>query len=442
MKIEYIYIDGYKNLKKFEVQFNKGCSFIALIGNNGSGKSNILEALTIIFSSIQSEMPIEFIFQIKYQIDDNSFDITNRQGALNISRNKKLLTKKEKIFAMPGTIFLYYSGETIRMKNLVSSHIDKTYDNSIKKGENTKFKFLTYTSTDDFGAALLSCKIFNEKILKFLFDIVQVEAIHFPIKFIFKKPYWSNRKQPDDFWGAKGTVRIEINKLISISEHVVPTNSGDQMEILISNTDSFQEKWFASLDLLISLKMLMDADILEKIEFDVQKIGSKHAFSYTALSEGEKQLGLLISLLSLTNDYKTLFLLDEFDSYLHPSWQREFANMLRKIQIKGQLIFTTHSPFTLSKMKKEEIIILKNAEAFIPSVDSHNRDVVEVLEELMEVGRRSTEISSLISEFNHAAIHADNTKAQEYYKKLTALLSKDDPFFIKAHHLMPELELE
>lgn len=47
MKLDYIYLDSYKNLKDFEVTFNEGSSVNALIGNNGSGKSNVLEALPL-----------------------------------------------------------------------------------------------------------------------------------------------------------------------------------------------------------------------------------------------------------------------------------------------------------------------------------------------------------------------------------------------------------
>lgn len=49
MKISGLKISGYKNLKNLEMDFEKDASLIALIGENGSGKSNVLEALAIIF---------------------------------------------------------------------------------------------------------------------------------------------------------------------------------------------------------------------------------------------------------------------------------------------------------------------------------------------------------------------------------------------------------
>src|SRR5699024_12101677 len=54
----------------------------------------------------------------------------------------------------------------------------------------------------------------------------------------------------------------------------------------------------------------------------------------------------------------------------------------------GQILFTTHSPLTLGKMKKESIRILKDGTVYEPAADTFNRDITEVLEEIMEVGKR------------------------------------------------------
>ena len=51
MKIKSLYIDGYKNLLNVEFFFEEGSTVNAIIGNNGSGKSNVLEALTIIYAA-------------------------------------------------------------------------------------------------------------------------------------------------------------------------------------------------------------------------------------------------------------------------------------------------------------------------------------------------------------------------------------------------------
>lgn len=73
MKLEYLYIDGYKGLKGLELRFKEQHSPVAvdfLVGKNGSGKSSVLEALGLIFTRImQNELP-GFAFALQYRMPD------------------------------------------------------------------------------------------------------------------------------------------------------------------------------------------------------------------------------------------------------------------------------------------------------------------------------------------------------------------------------------
>ncbi|MDQ7047739.1 MAG: AAA family ATPase [Sulfurovum sp.] len=96
------------------------------------------------------------------------------------------------------------------------------------------------------------------------------------------------------------------------------------------------------------------------------------------LSNGERKLILLfanifytIRKLYVTENQKTFYiLLDEPDIYLHPEWQKKIINLFRlffssnKIfeTKKINLIFTTHSPFLLSDIPKQNIIFLDKNE--------------------------------------------------------------------------------
>ena len=63
MKLEYLYIDGYKGLKGLELRFKEQHSPVAvdfLVGKNGSGKSSVLEALGLIFTRIMQKRTSRF----------------------------------------------------------------------------------------------------------------------------------------------------------------------------------------------------------------------------------------------------------------------------------------------------------------------------------------------------------------------------------------------
>lgn len=57
-----------------------------------------------------------------------------------------------------------------------------------------------------------------------------------------------------------------------------------------------------------------------------------------------------------------LFLLDEPDTHLNPSWCLDYLKNLRKYGVEppnSQVILTTHSPLTFAGLEKQEVVILK-----------------------------------------------------------------------------------
>jgi len=105
-------------------------------------------------------------------------------------------------------------------------------------------------------------------------------------------------------------------------------------------------------------------------------------FRWTSLSAGEESLISYFSrLYAVLNDIKNknvLMLIDEGDLYFHPEWQRDYIFFLLEflnselLDTTGiQIIITTHSPFIISDLSKENIILLVRE-------DIENRQVINV----------------------------------------------------------------
>jgi len=429
LKIEYLFINGYKNLNNIEMYLNDDSSVNSLIGNNGSGKSNILEAITIIFeSALVNSKYVGFEFCIKYAIDKNKIEINNIAGKLEFFKNSNKVLLKDIMSIMPKSIFLYYAGETKRLKQFSENSSDKRFEKILKKDDDIALKFLTYLSVDDFGSSLLSNFIFQNDSYKKISKLIDIQEVCAPIRINLHKPNWSKNGKPENFWNAIGTVAKELSKLVENGKYTIIDNNNTQ--ILIDDIFKLRDEKIGAIGLFTVFKVLAQADILENIDFDIVKEDKK--FSYMNLSEGEKQLGQLLSILEITKEYKALFLLDEFDSYLHPNWQREFVNIVNEIDIRGQVLFTTHSPLTLGKMKKENILLLKDGIIYNPSGETYNRDITEVLEEIMNVTKRPPEIENMIRNFRNYIAHKDEKMANEGLEKLRMVLSEEDPFFVTA----------
>ncbi len=93
MRINSLYIDDYKLLKNFTINFSKDISI--LIGINGSGKSSILECVAQIFSDAYLQEKSKFRFKVEYELQLEAF------VSKKFSPNPKIeiLTIKVEIFA-------------------------------------------------------------------------------------------------------------------------------------------------------------------------------------------------------------------------------------------------------------------------------------------------------------------------------------------------------
>lgn len=437
MKIHSIYIDGYKNLKNMEIFMPEDSSVAAIIGNNGSGKSNILEALTQIFSAVYNEKTVDFRYKICYSIYNDDFQISNFDN-VQFFKNGKKVSKQDRRSSLPRGIFLYYCGETDRLKKLALDCVDKAFENALKKDEEVTTRYISCVGLREFTAALLANAKYKNSTFEKVCDLIGIQEVGGPIDFQLIRPSWS-KKAPlteDSFWNAQGTVAILLHKLKDSGELIKLDN--DHALIRVNSISDISLDSENPFDLFVRFELLIQAGILSDISFTILKDGE--SLSPDMLSEGEKQLAQFLCLLEATKEYRALFLLDEFDSFLHPNWQRRFAEIISEIHITGQILFTTHSPLTLGKMKKESIRILKDGTVYEPAADTFNRDITEVLEEIMEVGKRPVEVEDAINRFRNFAVHGEKESANDVIKELKTLLSEEDPYWITVSHMMARLE--
>lgn len=437
MKINSLEINGYKNLNDIQITFEEHSAVNAIIGNNGSGKSNILEAIVQIFSSVISNEKLEFVFDIRYSIDNAHYQITNKENKFIFTKDEKTVKKQEIFTSIPLGIFLYYCGETDRLLKLSNDFVDKDFNKALKSHDEVVLKYLSFIELKDFPCALIANAAYKNSTYQKICDLIGIEEIGGPILLHLKRPQWS-KSAPitnDSFWNAHGTVANVLHAFKDCGQ--LQIISKDNAVIIVHSLHALNDISENPFNLLTMFKLLMQANILESIDFNIVKDGKP--ITPDALSEGEKQLAQLLCFLEATKEYRALFLLDEFDSYLHPSWQRKFAEIIADIDIRGQVIFTTHSPLTLGKMKQENIRIIKDGQIYAPSVSTYNRDISEVLEEIMDVGLRPIEVQKCIDDFKSAAMFNKKEQALTHYETLKTVLSETDPFWNTANILLARL---
>lgn len=109
---------------------------------------------------------------------------------------------------------------------------------------------------------------------------------------------------------------------------------------------------------------------------DLMKVNNESIFSmdFGQYSKGETSLFEYIASISEgISQFKTksvFIFFDEYEQHLHPEWSRRYLSYLLKfldaegqrLDIKFQVILTTHSPYLISDLPKENIILLEKDE--------------------------------------------------------------------------------
>lgn len=450
MRIKRVKIKQYKNLKDFDCVFSDS-NISAFIGNNGSGKSNLLEAITTIFSyakSISEKNNPKLIvtpdiedYIIEYENNGVEYTLKGSYSDVSLFSREATLSKISMEAALPETIMLYYAGETTRQYDTAKRTFDERYDNKLKKTTNagfTGFKYLDYYSSSDLNLLLLTAAVFQGDYYDKLLRLINCSGISFETSFILKNPAGKRTsKSADTYWGARGFVksfldetRRFVSKTIDLSE-IYFMNFKDISPIKGLSAD--EAEMFAK------LKALKNAGYLDSMPIKLQRADGEE-FSYDELSEGEKQLALLMLLTSFTAQKHCLYLFDEFDAYLHLNWQKAFTKMLNSINVDGHLLFTTHSPATVSGMKRKNVYIMDGGKARTAPSETYQRSFDEIMEEHMLVSMRPQEYTDLVQKFRNAVIHGRKDLAEEALMKLREIVSENDPFFITARIALNRME--
>src|SRR5215204_1390346 len=75
MKLDRLVIGSFKNLSGLSADFDEEQLTTVVVGKNGTGKSNLIEALVMIFRHLDLDEPPPFRYQIEYVCRDHKVHV-------------------------------------------------------------------------------------------------------------------------------------------------------------------------------------------------------------------------------------------------------------------------------------------------------------------------------------------------------------------------------
>ena len=466
MKIIDLWIEDYNLLQDFGIELNE--QLIVLIGQNGSGKSTLLEFIAKIFYDLYEHFILgkgqkpQFNFNLRYVIEygHNNYEIyitankkTKEYYEINIKRNDEKSKKYSKLQInqefdsgykdmLPQNVVMYYSGISKNLENRFKifqkeNFIDKSLDGTISI-EQPFFYFLQ----ENFSTILIGLLSYQygdvPENLKKQFKINGFESIEITIK----KPLWAKAKaKGEDFWGAKGDLATFLMRMLAVLNSNEKIISDEKITFTFHNQEQLQGVWEfygEEKKLFEYLTTLQANGLIDNIEIMIKK--DEKIISHNNLSEGEKQLLVILGLKELLATENTLFLLDEPDTYLHPKWQREFVQevLIQGIDSKSSFILTSHSANIISGLRKKQLKIInkENNKSILKDFlfNPYGKPVDQLLIDFFDVkGLRFKEVDEKIN-FLQKYLFSKDYSEEIFETKLEELgqeIGKDDIDYLK-----------
>lgn len=388
MYIDRIRIKNYKSfLDSGDICIDK--NLFSLIGQNNTGKSAVLDAVQCIFPSVKKSISIMDFH--KGNENDIEIEICFK-GVTNIyleevifgEKIQKQINKVEKLQTELGeqptpAKTNKFKKESENIEKIRIECLDETFNKYkivdekftvklvAKKGKNVSKKFYidneTEISETDLKALLPQMKVIpairdpkNESTAgtnSYLKELIQMldDEIQTNIEIDGKNISY---KELNKVISRETKVRCEClgEKITNFYNHAIGNN--EYRVIIDSDVNISKGTTYTT-----RIK-----DINTGVESDILNCGTGYQ-SMIILSI----LETYVEISSKTSKY--ILLIEEPEVYLHPTLQRKMIDTLMTISKTNQVIFTSHSPITVSKLSKQQIkLVKKNAgSAIVEEID-------------------------------------------------------------------------
>lgn len=291
---------------------NLGPRVNILVGENGSGKSNLLRLVNALYGSAKEKLE-------KYiEFDCVIFSLNNEE--------KKCLANLHNNF-----------------KDLIAIRYDKDFENAIyntnKEGKINDGVYAIYYINTFTNLPIYLLQTFENK--------------------------FHNPTDTQDIIGKE----VQTNLDLSLWQLEKDFKSY-QSKILNQYRREKDEKIFAKSDLFKQLMNDFFAVTYKNIEItDASDIFIEQTDEYTDeklrlsmydLSSGEKQLLIILLTVLLSNNENIVLLLDEPEVSLHIGWQQKLIDSILQLNENCQLIIATHSPSIFGKSWGKNVTFMKN----------------------------------------------------------------------------------
>jgi predicted ATP-binding protein involved in virulence len=365
MKITKLHLENFRGYKSLDLPLDS--KFNLIIGDNGSGKTALLEALTVAIGSfflgitnVNSRSIYRRDIRIETFEHNEEYQIPVKVEANGIIDNREITWFRE---------LLGMKNRTTTVDTEQIKRISKEYEVRVRNGKEVNLPLIAYYSTG---------RLFDNARNKEEDDSENSSKLIIASRF----------RGYDRCLEAKSTYKKFQSWFIGkekskLSRKIEDVNFNVVKNAIVNNLPDCKDIYFE-----------FDKDKPQGIK--VELIDGR-ILPFNALSDGTRNFLAIIADMAhkcvtlnphlkeeALSSTKGIVLIDELDLHLHPEWQRRIVSVLRTTFPEIQFIASTHSPFLIQETGIDQLIVLKNNE--VSKITSGaNLSIEDIAEDLQDV---------------------------------------------------------
>lgn len=406
MKINELELQNFHGFESRHITFSE--QFTVLVGDNGTGKTAILDGLAIALGAFLIGIDGVKSRNIrKDEIHQKQFELSGKldiqgQYPVSVKANGKL----DNTYRSWSREINGISGRTTSKNAKDLMICASTLQDKIRKGEDVVLPVISYYGT---------------------------------------QRLWIQKDEP--------AMKLEHNRFEGYDDCLEPTANIKHFIKWIEHMTYIQLQEGKSLSTLPAVKKAISQCMEEwsTIEYSVRlnelivRKENGETLSFNLLSDGYRSvIGLVadlahrMAMLNPTLGERVceltpgVVLIDELDLHLHPKWQRKIVGDLKRVFPRVQFIATTHSPFIIQSLEPDELrkLNLHDDDERVSNDEFFRKSIEDISEKVMDINdvQRSEKLNQMYK------------VAQEYYKLLNQGVSEDDKTLLDVKSRLDELE--